>query len=267
MTSKGLSGRAALITGVSRARGIGFSVASRFARAGASLYLTHNVGHDQAQPWGGQDIYSVMAELSAQLHDGAVLRHTHADFEDPAEASRVIDWLDQPVDILVANHARSGGDSSLAHITAGELESHWRVNAQSVLLLTQGFAQQCVGESGRVIWMTSGQALGPMPGEVGYAGTKAMLAGLVPTVADELIDRGILLNAVNPGPVNTGYLDPETIYSRELCEDLLQRFPLGRFGEPDDPARLVEFLVSDAGRWIVGQVIDSEGGFRRWTLT
>ena len=79
----------------------------------------------------------------------------------------------------------------------------------------------------------------------------------------ELIDAGIRLNAVNPGPVNTGYLDPETTDRPDRLDEIKAAFPLGRFGEPDDPARLIEFLVTQAGGWIVGQVIDSEGGFRR----
>ena len=72
----------------------------------------------------------------------------------------------------------------------------------------------------------------------------AGLAGLVATAADELIDRGIILNAVNPGPVDTGYCDPG-----EVTAALPRAFPQGRWGEPDDPARLIEWLASDAGRW------------------
>ena len=81
-------------------------------------------------------------------------------------------------------------------------------------------------------------------------------------MAAELADRGILLNTVNPGPVNTGYLDAELL-SDEHRDHLLRLFPAGRFGEPDDPARLIAWLVSDEGRWMVGQVLDGEGGFRR----
>jgi 3-oxoacyl-[acyl-carrier protein] reductase len=87
----------------------------------------------------------------------------------------------------------------------------------------------------------------------------------VATVADELVERGILLNAVNPGPVNTGYLDVESSdRSEETLAKVLRSFPLGRFGEPDDPARLIAWLASDESRWVVGQVLNTEGGFRRW---
>lgn len=258
-----LTGRTALITGVSRRKGIGFAVARRLARAGASLRLVHHAPHDAGQPWGADDVGTVMAELRAELVDGATLEHTDADFADPDEPARVINWAGPSVEILVANHARSGGDGTLAEMTPQTLEQHWRIDAQSVLLLTQHFANRFEGEDGRVIWLTSGQARGPMRGEVAYAGAKAMLAGLVPTVADELIDAGIRLNAVNPGPVNTGYLDPETTDRPDRLDEIKAAFPLGRFGEPEDPARLIEFLVTQAGGWIVGQVIDSEGGFRR----
>jgi 3-oxoacyl-[acyl-carrier protein] reductase len=146
------------------------------------------------------------------------------------------------------------------------LDGHWQVNARSTLLLTKHFAEQHDGRAGgRVVWMSSGQQLGAMRGEVAYGASKAALAGILPTVADELVERGILLNAVNPGPVNTGYLDAETAdRAQETLEKVLASFPLGRFGEPDDPARLVAWLVTDEARWIVGQVINSEGGFRRW---
>ena len=261
MTS--LADRTALVTGVSRRQGIGFAVARRLAQAGAILRLVHHAAHDADQPWGADDIEAVMDGLRTHLRHGATLEHTDADFADPDAAARVIRWAGPSLDVLVANHARSGGDGALADMTPQMLEGHWRVNAQSVILLTQHFAEQFTGSDGRVVWMTSGQAKGPMPGEIAYAGAKAMLAGLVPTVADELIDRGIRLNAVNPGPVNTGYLDPETTDRPDQLEEIRRVFPLGRFGEPDDPARLIEFLVSPEGGWIVGQVIDSEGGFRR----
>ena len=101
-----------------------------------------------------------------------------------------------------------------------------------------------------------------MPGEVAYATSKAALAGITPTVAAELLTRGILLNTVNPGPVNTGYLDAETTdRSLEETHAVLRSMPFGRFGLPSDPARLIAWLVSDEGRWMTGQVLTSDGGF------
>lgn len=99
---------------------------------------------------------------------------------------------------------------------------------------------------------------------------------LQPWGADDLADvlddlRGHLveggegrLNTVNPGPVNTGYLDEGVVFSTDELAAARAHFPGGQFGEPDDPARLIGWLVSDEGRWVVGQVINTEGGFRRW---
>ncbi|MDQ3628686.1 MAG: SDR family oxidoreductase [Actinomycetota bacterium] len=258
-----LTGRVALVTGVSRHRGIGFAVARRLAAMGADLFVTHHRAHDEEQPWGADDVTAVIAQLREQS-PGAVA-DTPADLAEPTAPAQVVAQAVDAfghLDIAVCNQARSGGDGTLLDLDAAMLDAHWQVDARAALLLTQQFARQHDGRAGgRVIWMTSGQQRGPMPGVVAYAAAKAALAGVLVTVADELVQRNILLNAVNPGPVNTGYLDPE--HTGDRGPQLLAMFPQGRFGEPDDPARLIGWLVSDEGRWVVGQVIDSEGGFRR----
>lgn len=97
-----------------------------------------------------------------------------------------------------------------------------------------------------------------MPGEVAYAAAKAAIAGVTMTIADQLADRGIRVNTVNPGPVDTGYLSPE------MWEALKPMFPFGRFGNPDDPAQLIAWLLTEEAAWITGQIINAEGGFGRW---
>jgi 3-oxoacyl-[acyl-carrier protein] reductase len=264
-----LSGRTAVVTGVSRRRGIGYAIAHRLATMGASVVVQHWQPHDAAQPWGADDLDAVLDGLRARLRPGAALADVSLDLAAPdaghrliAEASDALGHLD----VLVCNHARSGGDGRLAEQDAAMLDAHWQVNTRSTLLATQAFAAQHDGrDGGRVVWTTSGQLLGPMPHEIAYAASKAALAGVTASVADDLVERGILLNTVNPGPVNTGYLDPETAdRPDEVLAGVLRHFPGGRFGEPDDPARLVAWLVSDEGRWMVGQVLSTEGGFRRW---
>ncbi|MDO9379390.1 MAG: SDR family oxidoreductase [Nocardioidaceae bacterium] len=266
MTDLPLTGRVAVVTGVSRRRGIGFAVAGRLASMGASLVVHHHVAHDADQPWGADDLDALLEELSTRLDDGARLAHVGIDLAEPDAADRLVAAATEAaghLDVLVCNHARSGGDGPLTQMTAEMLDGHWQVNTRATLLLTRAFAAQHDGrEGGRVVWMTSGQQLGPMPGEIAYAASKAALAGVCASVAHDLADRGILLNTVNPGPVNTGYLDEPPEGSAELAR-LRALFPSGRFGEPDDPARLIAWLVSDEGRWMVGQVLDTEGGFRR----
>lgn len=263
-----LAGRTAVVTGVSRGRGIGAAVARRLATSGADLVVQHHREHDLEQPWGADDLAEVLADVRSHLTPGASLHDIAADLTEPDAPQQMIEQAlaaAGALDILVCVHARSGGDGSLAEISADALDGHWGADARSVLLATKAFAQVHDPErhGGRVVWMTSGQQKGPMPGEVAYAAAKGALAGVTATVADELVEHGIILNTVNPGPVNTGFLDAGQGIDDSTLDSLRQRFPSGRFGTPEDPARLIGWLVSDEAEWIVGQVIDSEGGFRR----
>ena len=268
MTDHPLAGRTAVVTGVSRRRGIGFAIAARLASMGSSLWCQHFSPHDADQPWGSESPDEVMAELSTHLTEGARLAHGSLDLGADDAADQLIADARKALghlDILVCNHARSGGDGPLAGQTTAMLDGHWRVNTRATILATRAFAAQHDGRvGGRVVWMTSGQQLGPMRDEIAYAASKAALAGVTASVADDLVEHGILLNTVNPGPVNTGYLDPETTDRADRLDDIRAHFPQGRFGEPDDPARLIGWLVSDEGRWVVGQVISTDGGFRHW---
>jgi len=279
-----LHGKTALVTGVSRRRGIGYAVAAQFARLGADVFLHHYRPHDTRLPWGGDDLDAVREGLRAELSPGAQLGDISADLRDAASVPVVIEaarGLTGRLDILVCNHAQSGDDGSILDMTAERLDAFWQTNARSTILLTREFAALHAdaaepgarpGErtgrrgpfaepTGRVFWMTSGQIHGPMRGEVAYAASKAALAGVTKTVAAELLDLGIILNTIDPGPVNTGYLDPETTdRPLEEIEAWMQATPFGRYGEPADPARLIGWLATPDGAWVVGQVLSTDGG-------
>lgn len=157
--------------------------------------------------------------------------------------------------MLVVNHARSG-HGRLDELTAEHLDAFLHENVRASLLLVKEFAAQFEADAGRVVLFTSGAHRAPMTGEIAYAVSKGALAVATRTLAEELADRRITVNCVNPGPTDTGW---------GLAElDPAGRMPFGRWGEPDDAARLVAWLCSDEGGWITGQVLDSEGGFRRW---
>jgi 3-oxoacyl-[acyl-carrier protein] reductase len=258
-----LSGRVALVTGVSRRIGIGFAVASRLAGLGADLFVTSWSAHDRDQPWGADPggMAEVLAELRGAVGAERRVEHLEADFLDPRAPDRVMAAAVEAlghVDALVCNHARSS-EGGLGQLTAAELDACFAVNTRAVLLLAQAFAAQHDGRpGGRVVLFTSGQQLGPMPGELAYATSKGALVGITPSLADVLADRGITVNTVNPGPTDTGYADEPT------RERVARRFPAGRWGAPDDVARLVAWLCTDDAAWITGQVINSEGGFRRY---
>ena len=255
-----LTGRTALVTGASRRRGIGFAVAAALADLGASVVVHHHAAHDAEQYGAADDLDDLLEDLAHRLRPGAELAEVSGDLRSVPGARAVVAAAGAALghlDVLVCNHAHGGDEVSLRTMTAAALDVHWQVGARSTLLLTQAFAEQHDGRrGGRVVWMTSGQGLGPMSDNLAYAVSKAALAGATASVAAELADSGILLNTVNPGPVNTGYLD-------DAPEEFLARFPQRRPGRPEDPARLIAWLASDDGDWVVGQVLHSEGGFRR----
>jgi 3-oxoacyl-[acyl-carrier protein] reductase len=265
-----LRGRVAVVTGVSRRAGIGYAIARRLAAQGASLVLHHYAPHDRDQPWGADPggLEAVIGGVTEALADpDAVVWHHEADLSDPDAPARLIESAAETsrfLDVLVCNHARSGGDGPLGTLTAGMLDAHWAVNTRASILLAQAFAaRHDEGRpGGRIVFMTSGQDLGPMPGEVAYAASKGALASITQTLADQLAGQGITLNTVNPGPVDTGYA---AFAGQPDAHEIVRRhFPQGRWGAPDDPARLIAWLVTDEAAWITGQVINSEGGFRRW---
>ncbi len=255
-----LKGRAALVTGVSQRRGIGFAVASRFAAMGASLVIHHHSPHDMVEYGAADDVDALLDDLRAMQPGDARIGGLPGDLTDPMTPAAVVEAASRQLghlDILVCNQAHSGDVVSIRDASPQALDRHWAVNARATLLMTQAFAAQHDRRpGGRVIWMTSGQHLGPMSDNLAYATSKPALAGITVSVAADLADSGILLNTINPGPVNTGYLDGAP-------QQLLDAFPGGRAGLPDDPARLIAWLVTEDGRWIVGQVLNTEGGFRR----
>jgi 3-oxoacyl-[acyl-carrier protein] reductase len=265
-----LRGRVALVTGVSRRAGIGYAIARRLAGLGASLVIHHYAPHDRDQPWGADPggLEAVIGGVTEALADpDAAVWHQEADLSDPDSPSRLVESAaatSRFLDILICNHARSGGDGPLGALTAEMLDAHWAVNARASILLAQAFAAQHEDSrlGGRIVFMTSGQDLGPMTGEVAYAASKGALASITQTLADQLAERGITVNTVNPGPVDTGYA--AFADQPEAHEIVRRHFPSGRWGTPDDPARLIAWLVTDEAAWITGQVINSEGGFRRW---
>ena len=265
-----LRGRTALVTGASRTGGIGYALGRRLAAYGASVYLHHHVPHDAAQPWGAGrgGAGAVAAGVREALGDPeAVVCHGPADLsgaDAPAELlATAADALGGRVDILVANHALSGSDGPLGAIDAAMLDAHWAVDARSVILLVQAYARLRATlpvrtPGGRVLMMTSGQDIaGGMPDEMAYALAKGALASATRSLATSLADLAVTVNCVNPGPVDTGYLDGEPY------AEIAAMFPAGRWGMPDDPARLIAWLATDEAEWVTGQVIDSEGGFRR----
>ena len=256
-----MAGRTVVVTGVGRRAGIGFAIAQRLLADGANVIAHSWSEHDAQQAWGADPIPAVVQELGGI---GPRLRHIEADFADPRQPAAVIDYAVREfgaVDALIANHARSSL-RGLAEVTAEELDVAWAVNARAVVLLTQAYAAQHddARGHGRVVLFTSGQHIAPMSGELAYAISKGAVHQMTGTLADALADRGITVNTINPGPVDTGWA------SDELRERLRGAFPAGRWGQPSDIAAIVRWLLDPESAWLTGQVINAEGGFRRWAI-
>jgi len=257
--SASLEGRVALVTGVSRRAGIGFAIARRLLADGARVLAHSWSPFDHTQPQGGDPggMEAVLDELRAR--EGS-LEHIEADFLEPGAPARVVARAVEHfghLDVLVANHAY-GTRQPLEALTAAEIDRHLLVNVRASLLLASELAQQHRGGAGgRVILLTSGQHRGPMGSELAYAASKGALHQLTASLSDVLVAKGITVNSVNPGPTDTGWAGA----SEQAW--VAEHMPLGRWGQPDDAARLVAWLISDEAAWVTGQVIDSEGGFRR----
>jgi 3-oxoacyl-[acyl-carrier protein] reductase len=255
-----LTGRIALITGVSRQVGIGFGIAERMLAEGASVVVQSWSPHDAEQPWGA-DASGADGVIDALGGESERLKRIEADFADPEAPRSVVEFAVEQfgaVDILIANHARSA-PGTLRSVTAPDLDLAWAVNARAVVLLVQAYADRHDDSrgDGRVVLFTSGQHLGPMADELPYAISKGAVHQMTRSLADALADRGITVNAINPGPVDTGWA------SDADRQRLGNAFPGGRWGTPADIAPIVSWLASADSGWITGQVINAEGGFRR----
>lgn len=253
---KPLSGRVALVTGCSRRIGIGAAIAHRLAALGADLLIHAYSSYDAEQPWGSnpQDAPTLLEELRQY---GVRVQRLEANFMEADAPQRLMDQAVQHfghVDILIANHTYSTM-GALEDLTADEIDRHLHVNVRATMLLLKAFAAQHNAlQGGRIVMLTSGQHLAPMPAELAYIASKGALHPLCTSLAAHLAPRGITVNIVNPGATDTGYADAE------LYETVRALEPQGRWGEPDDAARLIAWLCTDDARWITGQVINSTGG-------
>lgn len=155
-----------------------------------------------------------------------------------------------PLSALILSHAHDI-ESGILDTTAESFDRHVAVNARASLLLIAAFARQIPSTGGAVVALTSDHTTGNLP----YGASKGALDRLVISAARELGPLGISANALNPGPVDTGWMDDATRAALTAAQ------PLGRLGEPADIASIVAFLVSDPGRWVSGQLLHADGGF------
>lgn len=175
---------------------------------------------------------------------------------DLSEASAPTDLIERitrdrgPLAALVLSHAHDV-ESGILDTTAESFDKHVAVNARASLLLIAAFARQVDAAGGAIVAFTSDHTTGNLP----YGASKGALDRIVISAARELGPRLISANVVNPGPIDTGWMDDETRTS------LTAYHPLGRAGTPKDIAGITAFLLSDEGRWVSGQLLHTDGGF------
>jgi len=243
---------AALITGVGKLVGIGAGIAARLADDGWDLVLIHSRVYDadRLDPGRAEEPERIVANLRAR---GARVVGMDADLADPAVPDRVVaDAVAAlgPLRGMVLSHAESR-DSGILDTSAAAFDRHMAVNARASLQLIAAFANQASDGGGAIVALTSDAIAWNVP----YGASKGALDRIVLAAARELGPLGIRVNAVNPGPVDTGWMDDE------IRSGVARRQPTGRLGTPADVAKLVAFLLSDEGAWTSGQVIHTDGGY------
>lgn len=245
----------ALVTGVSRARGIGAAICREFVRRGHSVFFTHWTPFDETN---GYALDGGPERILAELQKDGWAECSSFDLTEPGSAVRLLDRVEERMGtpaILVSNAAYWEA-SNFRSINSSVLDAHMDVNVRATILLSAEFIRRREGQGfGRVISMVSGNDHGGEVDNLAYGATKGAVSAMTRYLALEAAPLGITVNAIDPGPTDTGWMD--TVLQREI----LAATPMGRIGQPEDAAHLVGFLASEESGWVTGQVIRSDGGF------
>ena len=242
-----LSGKRALVTGASR--GIGRAVALRLAAEGASVALNYRAGREEAE--------AVAAEIAASGGSAAVVQGDVAAAEQAEALVGAAAEAMGGLDILV-NNAGLTRDNLLMRLSEDDWDAALNTNLKGAFLCAKAAIRPMLRQRfGRIVNMSSVVALTGNPGQANYAAAKAGLIGFTRTVAREVASRGVTVNALAPGFIETQMIEsiPDDLRAR-----ILERIPLGRFGAPEDVAGCVAFLCGDDGSYITGQTISIDGG-------
>ncbi len=243
--NKMLSGKVALVTGASR--GIGKSIALSLGELGAEVIVNYSASDASAE--------EVVKSIIAKGGNSYKLRFDVSDEESVNNGINQIIKDSGKIDILV-NNAGITRDGLLIRMKASQWDEVLNTNLRGVFLCTKNVSKFMMKQrSGKIINITSIVGLIGNPGQANYAASKAGVIGFTKTCAKEFASRGIQVNAIAPGFI-------ETEMTENLkTDDLLKMIPLGKLGSADQIASLVNFLVSsEASEYITGQTISIDGG-------
>lgn len=241
-----LANQIAVVTGAGR--GIGRAIALGFANAGADVACVSRTAENSEK---------VAAEIRALGRQAWALAVDVADGAAVTAAAEKILSEAGRVDILV-NNAGVTRDGLLMRMSEADWDTVLDTNLKGAFLFTKAFARSFIKQrSGRIINVASVIGLIGNAGQCNYAASKAGLIGFTKSTARELASRGITVNALAPGFIDT---DMTAALNEELRAELLKKIPLNSFGQPDDIAQAARFLASPAARYITGQVLVVDGG-------
>lgn len=241
-----LKGKVALVTG--GARGIGQFISEELARQGAHVFLG-GTNLDTAEKT-AESIRQKGGDASAVRLDVTRAEEVHAVFDSIAKNHKLLD--------ILVNNAGITKDGLLVRMKEEDWDQVLAVNLKGAFLCGQQAVKQMMKQKqGAIVNISSIVGLSGNFGQANYTAAKAGLIGLTKTMARESASRGITVNAVAPGFIDT---DMTRDLDEKVRTELLEKIPLGRFGTPEDVAYSVAFLVSDRARYITGQVMGVNGG-------
>jgi 3-oxoacyl-[acyl-carrier protein] reductase len=235
---KPLQGKIALVTGVGRSAGIGAAICRQIADRGGDVFFSYWPPYDRETHAGHceNDPTNIAVELK-QL--GVRVETMEIDLSESCSAERLFqaveDRLGSPT--ILVNNACHDFEVPFVELSPEILDKHYAVNVRAVVLLCREFVKR--RNPGAILNMTSGQSLGSMGGlKVPYAITKAALEMLAPQLAPELLQLGISIHAVDPGPTDTGWM------TEELKAQIRKESKRGEINTPDDIARLIVSILT-----------------------
>jgi len=239
-----LSGKVALITGASR--GIGKEIALELSRLGAEVIINYSSSDEKAE-----EVVHSIKNLGGKAHK---LKFDVSKEDSVSSAFEEIIKINGSIDILI-NNAGITRDGLLMRMKSEQWDDVLNTNLKGVFLCTKYASKFMKKRSGSIVNISSVVGIIGNPGQANYSAAKAGVIGFTKTCAKEFASRGINVNAIAPGFI-------ETEMTEKLnTEEILKVIPLGKLGSCTQIANLVSFLVSsDAGRYITGQTISIDGG-------
>ncbi|MER8954867.1 glucose 1-dehydrogenase [Mesorhizobium sp. M0833] len=246
-----LNGKVAIVTGASK--GIGAAIAKGLATAGAAVVVNYPSSREGAD--------RVVAEIEDR---GGRAVAVQGDVSQSADVRRLFEAAKSEfggLDILV-NNAGVFAFEPLEAVTEAEFHREFDTNVLGIILTTQAAVSHFGPSGGSIINISSVASRNPQPNSLVYAATKGAVDTITLSMSRELGARNIRVNAIAPGGVDTEGLERIGIVGSDFEKQIVAMTPLGRFGLPDDVARVAVFLASDEASWLTGERITASGGWR-----